>query len=194
MSETAYGLADLVAELKAALEQPAPLAAQLDSGAVALGRFLANQAALEPYRSALDVGRGPWLLHEDATHGFVVTLLLKPRATSTPVHHHGEAWTLYGIFDGTETVHRYERHDTRGLAGPVDVRLEVDHVRQAGEVEVELPYAIHNETTGPERDTVAIAVRGRNLALIQQETFDLASGAVTARPGTAAAPLPSRPA
>jgi len=59
-------------------------------------------------------------------------------------------------------------------------------------VEIEPTYAIHNETTSRDQDTIAIAVRGRNLALIQQEWFDLAAGTVRSGPGNAARPLPAR--
>ncbi|HEY7067990.1 MAG TPA: hypothetical protein VII06_41445 [Chloroflexota bacterium] len=186
----AYELQDFVADLRAALDGPAPEAEQLEAGAVALRRLLANPTALAPYQGALARGRGPWLLYQDPDHGFVVTLLRKQRANTTPVHHHGEAWTLYGIFDGQEVVHRYDRHDAGAAADRADVRLTVDHVRGPGEVEIEPGFAIHNETTGPERDTLAIAVRGRDLSTIEQHWFDLAQGTVRTGPGSTATPLP----
>ena len=193
MSAATYELEDFVADLRAAVRQEATEEARLEAGAAALRRLLANPDALAPYRWLLDQGRGPWLLHEDPELGFVVTLLLKPRANSTPVHHHGEAWTLYGIFDGVETVHRYDRHDDGSRAGRADVRRSADHVRQLGEVEIEPPFAIHNETTSADQDTLALAVRGRNLATIQQEWFDLAAATDRAGPGNAGTPMPARP-
>jgi predicted metal-dependent enzyme (double-stranded beta helix superfamily) len=192
MSASAYELHDFVADLRTVLRQDAPEEERLEQAAAALRKLLANRNALVPYRWALELGRGPWVLHEDAQLGFVVTLLLKPRANSTPVHHHAEAWTLYGIFEGTETVHRYDRVDDRRRPDHADVRLVVDHVRQPGEVEIEPPFAIHNETTSRDHDTIAIAVRGRNLGTIQQEWFDLETGAVRAAPGNAGKPLPPR--
>jgi predicted metal-dependent enzyme (double-stranded beta helix superfamily) len=189
----AYELQDFVADLGAALAESAPEAARLETGAAALGRLLANPDALAPYHAALAQGRGPWQLYRDPDHGFVVTLLRKQRANSTPVHHHGEAWTLYGIFDGQEVVHRYDRHDAGAAAERPDVRLTVDHVRGPGDVEIEPAFAIHNETTGPERDTIAIAVRGRDLSTIEQHWFDLEQGTVRVGPGTTAAPIPTAP-
>jgi predicted metal-dependent enzyme (double-stranded beta helix superfamily) len=189
----AYELRDFVTDLRAALSAPVPAAAQLDAGAGALRRLLANPAALAPYQAALAQDRGPWLLYQDSDHGFIVTLLRKQRANSTPVHHHGEAWTLYGIFDGQEVVHRYDRHDAGTTTDRPDVRLSVDHVRGPGEVEIEPAFAIHNETTGPERDTIAIAVRGRDLSTIEQHWFDLEHGTVRVGRGSTAAPLPAGP-
>ncbi len=189
----AYELQDVVGDLRAALSQPAPEAARLEAGAAALGRLLANPDALAPYQQALAQGRGPWLLYQDPDHGFIVTLLRKQRANTTPVHHHGEAWTLYGIFDGQEVVHRYDRHDAGTAPGRADVRLTVDHVRGPGEVEIEPAFAIHNETTGPERDTIAIAVRGRDLSTIEQHWFDLDQGTVRVGRGSTAAPVPAGP-
>ncbi len=192
MSGPTYELEDFVADLRATLARGLPEEAMLEEAAAALRRLLANRDALARYRWALDVDRGPWLLHEDRDYGFCVTLLLKPRDRTTPVHHHERAWTLYGIFDGIETIHRYERHDDRSAPGRADVRLTADHIRRPGEVEIEPTYAIHNETTSRDQDTIAIAVRGRNLALIQQEWFDLAAGTVRSGPGNAARPLPAR--
>jgi predicted metal-dependent enzyme (double-stranded beta helix superfamily) len=191
MSAPSYELENFVADLRAILGGERTDSTKLDEAAAALRRLLANPNALDRYRWALDQGRGPWLLHEDPDFGFCVTLLLKRRDNSTPVHHHAQAWTLYGIFDGVETVHRYDRHDD-GSTERADVRLAVDHVRHPGEVEIEPPYAIHNETTSKDADTLAIAVRGCNLALIQQEWFDLSSGAVKVGAGNAAQPLPAR--
>ncbi len=190
----AYELGDFVADLRAALSQDAPEDARLEAGAAALRRLLANPDALAPYRWVLAQGRGPWELHKDPEFGFVVTLLLKPRGQTTPVHNHGEAWTLYGIFDGVEQVHRYDRHDDSAQPGRADVRHAVDHRRGPGEVEIEPPYAIHNETTSAEGDTIAIAVRGRDLGAVNGERFDLSAGTVQVGPGNSAMPLPARPA
>jgi predicted metal-dependent enzyme (double-stranded beta helix superfamily) len=189
----AYELQDFVADLRAALSKDAPQEARLEEGAAALQRLLANPDALAPYSWVLEQGRGPWELHKDPEFGFVVTLLLKPRGRTTHVHNHGEAWTLYGIYEGSELVHRYDRHDRGEQSGRADVRLTVDHRRTSGEVEVEPAYAIHNETTGGERDTIAIAVRGRDLSTIDGERFDLSTGEMSVGPGNGAKPLPARP-
>ena len=109
MDRAAYGLAEFVADLRAALRAKAPEAERLEAGAAALQRWLSNSDALADYRHALEAGRGPWLLYADPDLGFVVTLLRKTAGVSTPIHHHGEAWTLYGIADGQELIHRYER-------------------------------------------------------------------------------------
>lgn len=189
----AYELADFVADLRAALSQDAPEEARLEAGAAALRRLLANPEALTPYRWVLSQGRGPWELHKDPEFGFVVTLLLKPRGQTTPVHNHGEAWTLYGIFDGVEQIHRYDRRYRGEQPGRADVRHSVDHRRAAGEVEVEPGFAIHNETTSPEQDTIAIAVRGRDLSTVNGERFDLGAGTMQVGPGNGATPLPAQP-
>lgn len=184
MAASDYTLSDFVAELGAALSSALPEAARLEAGARALARLLANPRALDAFRPALAHGRGPWTLYTDPAHGFVVTLLLKPHGGTTPVHHHGEAWTLYGIVEGVETIHRYERVDG---APP---RHVADHVRRAGEVEIEPAFAIHNETTSSGQDTLALAVRGCDLAATDHEWFDLATGQVTRGRGQPGRPLP----
>jgi predicted metal-dependent enzyme (double-stranded beta helix superfamily) len=189
MSGSGYTLDGFVTDLRHALAQVASQARKLDAGAAALARLLTNPDALTPYLGALHKDHGPWLLYEDAEYGFVVTLLLKPRGQTTPVHHHGEAWTLYGVLRGEELIHRYERYDDGSRAGHADVRPSVDHRRHPGQVEVEPPYAIHNETTDAGGDTVAIAVRGRDLATTEGAWFDLGRGTVEARLGKGARPI-----
>ena len=189
----AYTLRDFVADLRTHLRRDVSDTVRLDAGANALRRLLANPDALAPYSWVLDQGRGPWLLYQDPEFGFVVTLLRKQRANTTQVHHHGEAWTLYGIFEGEEIVHRYTRRDAGDRPDHADVARVIDHVRHAGDVEIEPPFAIHNETTSAERDTIAIAVRGRDLSTIHQEWFDLERGTVRSGPGSTATPIPVRP-
>jgi predicted metal-dependent enzyme (double-stranded beta helix superfamily) len=186
-----YSIDEFVADLRRALQTHGPTTAGLEAGALALSRLLANPAAFEPYRSALDAGPGPWLLYADETWGFVVTLLRKPRGQTTPVHHHGEAWTLYGILAGSEQIYRYERLDDETVPGQARITLAAEHRRRAGETEVEPGYAIHNETTGDERDTIAVAVRGRDLGRTPGEWFDLDRGTVETRLGKAATPIGS---
>lgn len=190
MATASDAWAMLIADLRAACALPE--AERLAAGARALARLLAHPQALAPYRHALALGPGPWTLYTDPDHSFVITLLRKPRGGTTPVHHHGEAWTLYGIAEGLEIIHRYERAAVPS-DGPALVRRVADYVRGPGEVEIEPPFAIHNETTGDQQDTIAVAVRGRELATTEHEWFDLASGRVTRGRGPASRPLPAPP-
>jgi predicted metal-dependent enzyme (double-stranded beta helix superfamily) len=129
------------------------------------------------------------LLHHHSGLGFIVTLAAKAEGSASTPHHHGDAWSLYGLLEGQETVHRYARLDDRRTPDRADVRAEADHVLHAGDVEVEDAFAIHSESTASP-GTIALIVRGRDLAQVTHEYFDLATGAVATRLGNAARPLP----
>ncbi|MSQ09807.1 MAG: hypothetical protein EXR52_02205 [Dehalococcoidia bacterium] len=184
-----YTLDDFAADLATAVNTGATLPA-LDAGAAAMRRLLETDGALSRYVDVLRQGRGPWLLHQHAGLGFIVTLAAKAAGGASTPHHHGDAWSLYGILDGEETVHRYTRLDDGRTPERADVRREADHVLRPGDVEVEDAFAIHSESTASP-STIALIVRGRDLSQVTHEYFDLATGAVKSRLGNSAVPIPA---
>lgn len=183
-----YTLPDLAHDLNHALS--AGPAIDLEAGAVALRRLLAHPDDLSRYVDLLERARGPWLLYQDPAHGYLVTLLSKPAGQTTNLHHHGEAWSLYGVLDGEEVVHRYTRTDAGDRPGQATLRFDADHLLRLGDVEVEPAYSLHHETSGAAKRTVAVAIRGADTARITHEYFDLQTGAITTRLGNPALPLP----
>lgn len=182
-----YTLEDFAADLATAVHAGATPPA-LDAGATVMRLLLETDGALSRYVDVLRQGRGPWLLHQHAGLGFIVTLAAKAEGSASTPHHHGDAWSLYGLLEGQETVHRYARLDDGRSAERAEVRREADHVLRAGDVEVEDAFAIHSESTASP-GTIALIVRGRDLAQVTHEYFDLATGVVSSRFGNAAKPL-----
>jgi len=184
-----YTLEDFATDLAAAVRAGAtPLA--LDAGAVAMRRLLHTEGALGRYVDVLQQGRGPWLLRQHTGLGFIVTLAAKAEGSASTPHHHGDAWSLYGLLEGRETVHLYTRTDDCRTPDRAVVHREADRVLNAGDVEVEDAFAIHSESTAAP-GTIALIVRGRDLAQVAHEYFDLAAGTVSTRLGNAARPLPN---
>ena len=78
------------------------------------------------------------------------------------VHDHADAWVLYGLLDGTESLERYDRIDDGSKPDYADVRLASVTTGTQGKVDLVPPRAIHAEQGGHTR-SVAIIVRSQKL-------------------------------
>jgi 3-mercaptopropionate dioxygenase len=113
------------------------------------------------------------LLHVDPTYGFVVNAVVRVPGRTGSVHDHADAWVLYGVLDGTESLERYERIDDGSRPGHAELRLSAVTAGTQGSVDLVPPYAIHAEQGGP-RGSVAIILRTRRLGegTVLQRRYD----------------------
>jgi predicted metal-dependent enzyme (double-stranded beta helix superfamily) len=113
------------------------------------------------------------LLYVDAQYNFVINAVVRMPGRIGGVHDHADAWVLYGVLDGTESLERYERIDDGSRAGHAQVRLASVATGTQGKVDLVAPHAIHAEQGGPTR-SVAIIVRSQRLGegTILQRTYD----------------------
>jgi len=139
---------------------------------------LAHDAATWPSNEESGGRYSNFLFYEDAALGFVVNGLVKSAGSATPVHDHGDSWTIYGVLTGRERILHYALGGAD--AGPLTVVAACDAGR--GFVDVVPPGRIHAEIAGPER-TVAIIVRSRKVGGFLQNMYDPATGAIARRPG-----------
>jgi predicted metal-dependent enzyme (double-stranded beta helix superfamily) len=51
------------------------------------------------------------LLYEDPDYHFVVNAVVRTPGREGRIHDHADAWTAYGVLDGTERLERYRRVD-----------------------------------------------------------------------------------
>jgi predicted metal-dependent enzyme (double-stranded beta helix superfamily) len=77
-------------------------------------------------------------------------------------HDHGEAWVLYGVLDGTESLERYDRLDDGSKPGHAEIKLTSVATGSQGKVDLVPPHDIHAEQGGDAR-SVAIIVRSQKL-------------------------------
>ena len=89
------------------------------------------------------------------------------------VHDHADAWVLYGVLDGTESLERYDRIDDGSRPGYAEIRLASVTTGTQGKVDLVPPHAIHAEQGGPAR-SVAIIVRSKKLGegTVLQSRYD----------------------
>ena len=124
------------------------------------------------------------LLYVDAQHNFVVNAVVRVAGRVGGVHDHADAWVLYGVLDGTESLERYERIDDGSRAGYAEVRLASVTTGTQGKVDLVAPHAIHAEQGGPAR-SVAIIVRSQRLGegTVLQHMYDPKSKTVVEQYG-----------
>ena len=102
------------------------------------------------------------LLYVDREHDFVINAVVRMPGRTGSVHDHADAWVLYGMLDGTESLERYDRLDDGSRAGYAEIKLASVTTGSQGKVDLVSPHAIHAEQGGPTR-SVAIIVRSQKL-------------------------------
>jgi 3-mercaptopropionate dioxygenase len=118
-------------------------------------------------------GRKNLLLYVDPDHHFVINGVVRVPGRTGGVHDHAEAWVLYGVLDGSESLERFDRVDDGSRSGYAEVKLASVTTGTQGKVDLVPPHAIHAEQGGPTR-SVAIIVRSQRLGegTILQRTYD----------------------
>jgi predicted metal-dependent enzyme (double-stranded beta helix superfamily) len=118
-------------------------------------------------------GRKNLLLYVDPDYHFVVNGVVRVPGRTGSVHDHADAWVLYGVLDGTESLERFDRIDDGSRPGHAEIRLSSVTTGSQGKVDLVPPRAIHAEQGGPTR-SVAVIVRSQKLGegTVLQHRYD----------------------
>lgn len=129
-------------------------------------------------------GRKNLLLYTDPDYGFVINGVVRMPGRTGSVHDHADAWVLYAVLDGTESLERFERVDDGSRPGHAEVKLSSVTTGSQGKVDLVAPRAIHAEQGGPTR-SVAVIVRSQRLGegTVLQYQYDRAANTVIERYG-----------
>ena len=113
------------------------------------------------------------LLYVDPDYLFVINAVVRMPGRTGSVHDHADAWVLYGVLDGSESLERFERIDDGSRPGYAEVKLSSVTTGTQGKVDLVPPHAIHAEQGGPTR-SVAIIVRSQRLGegTVLQRRYD----------------------
>ena len=124
------------------------------------------------------------LLYVDPQYHFAINAVVRAPGRTGSVHDHADAWVLYGVLDGSESLERYERIDDGMRDGHAELRLVSVTTGTQGKVDLVPPHAIHAEQGGPTR-SVAIIVRSQRLGegTILQRAYDPTAQTVVERFG-----------
>jgi len=118
-------------------------------------------------------GRKNLLLYVDPDYHFVINAVVRMPGRTGSIHDHADAWVLYGVLDGTESLERFDRIDDGSRPGYAEVKLSSVTTGSQGKVDLVPPRAIHAEQGGPTR-SVAIIVRSQKLGegTVLQHRYD----------------------
>ncbi len=117
-------------------------------------------------------GRKNLLFYTDPDYGFVINGVVRVPGRTGSVHDHADAWVLYGLVDGHETLERFERIDDRSREDYAEVRLTSANQGQAGHADLVQPYDIHAEQ-GSDIRSVAVILRSNVLVgRVEQGRYD----------------------
>ena len=129
-------------------------------------------------------GRKNLLLYVDPDYMFVINAVVRVPGRTGSVHDHADAWVLYGVLDGTESLERFERLDDGSKPGHAEIKLASVITGSQGKVDLVPPKAIHAEQGGPTR-SVAIIVRTQKLGegTVLQRRYDPKTNSVVEQYG-----------
>ena len=135
-------------------------------------------------------GRKNLLLYVDPDHHFVINAVVRMPGRTGSVHDHADAWVLYGVLDGSESLERFERVDDGSRSGYAEVRLSSVTTGTQGKVDLVPPHSIHAEQGGPTR-SVAIIVRSQRLGegTVLQRRYDATAKTVVEQYGPTQIPF-----
>ena len=135
-------------------------------------------------------GRKNLLLYVDPDYAFVINGVVRVPGRTGSVHDHADAWVLYGVLDGTESLEHFERVDDGSKSGHAEIKLSSVTTGSQGKVDLVPPRAIHAEQGGPAR-SVAIIVRSQKLSegTVLQHQYDRAANTVIERYGPTQVPF-----
>src|SRR5437764_11376479 len=63
------------------------------------------------------------LLYVDPQYNFAINAVVRVPRRKGSVHDHADAWVLYGVLDGSESLERYDRVDDDSRPGSAEVKL-----------------------------------------------------------------------
>jgi predicted metal-dependent enzyme (double-stranded beta helix superfamily) len=129
-------------------------------------------------------GRKNLLFYVDPDHHFVINGVVRVPGRTGSIHDHADAWVLYGVLDGTESLERFDRVDDGSRPGYAEVKLNSVTTGSQGKVDLVPPRAIHAEQGGPTR-SVAVIVRSQKLGAgtVLQHRYDREANTVVEQYG-----------
>ena len=129
-------------------------------------------------------GRKNLLLYADLDYGFVVNGVVRMPGRTGSVHDHADAWVLYGVLDGTESLERFHRIDDGSKPGYAEIELSSVTTGSQGKVDLVPPHDIHAEQGGPTR-SVAMILRSQRLGegTVLQHQYDMKAKTIIERYG-----------
>jgi len=179
-----------IADLRALWASEPDTQKRMEKAKPLLERFVMNPTVkIHSERWPSTEGYKNLLFYVDPDYDFVVNGVVRMPGRTGSVHDHANAWVLYGVVDGAESLERYDRLDDGRRPGYAEVKLASVSTGAQGKVDVVAPGAIHAEQGGPTR-SVAVILRSQPLGegTVLQHTYDPNARTVIERYGPTQVP------
>jgi hypothetical protein len=190
MSE-GFGLEDFVAEIRAVVAKKLPAKEALAALAPGFRRLLSNRTFLQEKLAAIGSHADEVCLYRDPEYDFTVLARgvsgrrqQQGKSHAGVPHDHGPLWALYGLYEGTARMQRWEP-DATVQSGPFPgLRLIADVPAKAGEFDAIEPHNMHLPVFPPEGGSVILVVYNKYLESVQRRGYVAAAKGVVTFQGT----------
>ena len=113
------------------------------------------------------------IVYRDPDYLFQINAQEHEPGYHTPVHDHGECWAVYGVYQGTMRMTRYERLDDGSDGDYAEIRGTGEFDVEAGRADVIAPWGIHEVENRTDRPTRSFVIRSRALNEVWRNRFDV---------------------
>ena len=177
-------LAKFIDELRAVWAAKSDVKSRMEAAKPALERLVKDNGlkAISAKWPSTEGGKN-LLFYVDPDYGFAINAVVRVPGRKGRPHDHGEAWVLYAVLDGTESLERYQRVDDGSRPGYAEIKLTSVTTGSQGKVDLVPPHDIHAEQGGNAR-SVAIILRSQKLGGTNiQHGYNVAEKTVEERNG-----------
>ena len=167
--------ADFIADMRMHFAKHLPETGHWTEVSALLKKLVADAGLRETSRGWEAKKGREYILHHDPDYDFFVGALVRESDHIAPVHDHGPTWTIYGVLDGQEITHVYDRLDDGKTPGYAEIKLSHKYDAPTGHVDIVPPHVPHAEWCIGER-SVAITVRTTKPGSYDQVLFNTETG------------------
>ena len=173
-----YGLNDFSGEVRANIasqQSPAAVLAALKHG---FGRLLANATFLQKRIEEVGAHSDEVCLHAEPNSGFVVLArgasqkqTNQGKSHAVVPHDHGPLWALYGIYEGSSNLQRWEADASEQSGSFPGLRLVSETPVSAGGIDAIEPHNMHLPVHAPGAGTIIIVVYNKPLESVTRRGY-----------------------
>jgi predicted metal-dependent enzyme (double-stranded beta helix superfamily) len=177
MAET-YGLAEFTDEVRTSIAQHQAPAAVLEALSPGFVRLLSNPTFLQERIEEIGAPSDEVCLHAEPNEGFVVLArgvskkqTNKGESHAALPHDHGPLWALYGIYEGSSNIQRWEPDESEQSGPFPGLRLVSEHLANVGDMNAVEPHNMHLPVHTPGAGTSIIVVYDKPLVSVVRRGY-----------------------
>ena len=177
MTET-YGLVEFTDEVRASIAQQQAPAAVLEALSPGFKRLLSNPTFVRERIEEIGAPSDEVCLHAEQNEGFVVLArgfskkqTVQGESHAVAPHDHGPLWALYGIYEGTSNIQRWEPDVSEHSGSFPGLRLVSEHLASAGDMDAVEPHNMHLPVNTPGSGTSIIVVYDKPLVSVVRRGY-----------------------